>query len=330
MRMGEKIMTASTSHALETEELTRVFGHFVAVDHISFAVEPGEIFGFLGPNGAGKTTTMRMLLSLLRPTSGSARVLGYDIVHDVSEIRRRIGYMSQRFSLYDDLTVAQNLTFFGGTHGLRRGRLRERQDYVLEMAGLAGREHEITGRLSGGWRQRLALGCAILHEPAMLFLDEPTAGVDPNSRREFWDLLYDLSAHGQTIMVTTHYMDEAERCNRLAFIQSGRIAALGTPEEIKHEQMPGQVVEIDCDAPGTALALMRAEPRHGGSQPIRRPDSHRCRRSRPPRNAGARRARRGRGDPTPCRDHPAFIGGCVYRQCHGSAQCTGGSLTCDQ
>ncbi len=258
-------MSARPTFALETTDLTRTFGHFVAVDHINFSVARGEIFGFLGPNGAGKTTTMRMLLSLLTPTSGSARVLGYDIVHDVSAIRRHIGYVSQRFSLYDDLTVGQNLDFFGGTHGLWAARLRERKAYALGMAGLAGREGELTGRLSGGWRQRLALGCAILHQPEMLFLDEPTAGVDPNSRREFWDLLYTLSAAGQTILVTTHYMDEAERCHRLAFIQSGRIVALGTPEEIKRDEMHGAVVEIDCDAPGRALALLRAQPDLAGA-----------------------------------------------------------------
>lgn len=252
--------TTEATPALETIDLTRSFGHFVAVDHVSFAVHSGEIFGFLGPNGAGKTTTMRMLLSLLAPTSGSARVLGFDIVRDVQEIRRRTGYMSQRFSLYDDLTVDQNLTFFGGTHGLRGARLRARKAYALEMAGLLGHGGELTRRLSGGWRQRLALGCAILHEPQMLFLDEPTAGVAPDSRREFWDLLYELSEHGQTIFVTTHYMDEAERCHRLAFIQSGRIVALGTPEEIKRTKMRGDVLEIDCDRPGPALTLLREHP----------------------------------------------------------------------
>jgi ABC-2 type transport system ATP-binding protein len=253
-------MMAAKDHALETLELTKTFGHFVAVDKVSFDVQRGEIFGFLGPNGAGKTTTMRMLLSLLVPTSGTARVLGYDIVREVSQIRRRIGYMSQRFSLYNDLTVSQNLAFFGGTYGLRGTRLRERMAYALDIAHLVGRERELAATLAGGLRQRLALGCAILHEPEMLFLDEPTAGVDPISRRGFWELLYALSDRGQTIFVTTHYMDEAERCHRLAFIQRGRIVALGTPEEIKRTQMPGQVLEIDCDRPGEALTLLRAEP----------------------------------------------------------------------
>jgi ABC-2 type transport system ATP-binding protein len=254
------LVTEIVEHALETVELTKSFGRFLAVDRVSFTVERGEIFGFLGPNGAGKTTTMRMLLSLLAPTSGSARVLGHDVVRDVARIRRHTGYMSQRFSLYNDLTVGQNLTFFGGTYGLRGRRLQERLTYALEMAGLAGREREMVRTLAGGWRQRLALGCAILHEPEMLFLDEPTAGVDPISRRGFWELLYALSAGGQTILVTTHYMDEAERCHRLAFIQTGRIVALGTPEEIKRTQMPGEVLELDCDQPGKALAALRADP----------------------------------------------------------------------
>jgi len=245
--------------ALEAVALSKRFGQFVAVDKVTFTVHCGEILGFLGPNGAGKTTTIRMLLSLLAPTSGSARVLGYDIVQQASEIRRRIGYMSQRFSLYNDLTVSQNLEFFGGTYGLRGQRLRQRMADAMEMAGLQGRERQLARHLAGGWRQRLALGCAILHEPEMLFLDEPTAGVDPISRRRFWDLLYDLSDRGQTILVTTHYMDEAEHCHRLAFIQRGRIVALGTPEEIKRDQVGGHVLEIDCDRPGEVVALLRQE-----------------------------------------------------------------------
>ena len=244
-------------NAVEVVELTKKFDSFTAVDGVSFTVRRGEIFGFLGPNGAGKTTTIRMLLGLITPTAGRASVLGFDIIHQVGEIQQRIGYMSQRFSLYDDLTVAENLNFFGGTYGVRRKRLQERKTYVLTMAGLHGRENELAGNLSGGWRQRLALGCAILHEPEMIFLDEPTAGVDPISRREFWDLLYALSDEGRTIFVTTHYMDEAEHCNRLAFIQRGRLAALGSPEEIKLEKMRGQVMEIDCAAPEVAMGLQR-------------------------------------------------------------------------
>ncbi len=245
--------------ALEAVALSKTFGQFVAVDRVTFTIDRGEIFGFLGPNGAGKTTTIRMLLSLIAPTSGSARVLGFDVVHQPSEIRRRIGYMSQRFSLYNDLTVSQNLEFFGGAYGLRAPQLKQRMAAAIEMAGLRGRERQLVQHLAGGWRQRLALGCAILHEPEMLFLDEPTAGVDPISRRSFWDLLYDLSDRGQTILVTTHYMDEAEHCHRLAFIQRGRIVALGAPEEIKRNQVQGQVLEVDCDRPGEVVALLRHE-----------------------------------------------------------------------
>jgi len=242
--------------AVETIELTKRFDSFTAVDRVSFTVHQGEIFGFLGPNGAGKTTTIRILLGLLDPTQGDATVLGFDVVRQATEIRRRIGYMSQRFSLYDDLTVAENLSFFGGVYGVRGRRLRERKEAILEMAGLPGRERELTKHLSGGWRQRLALGCAILHEPQMLFLDEPTAGVDPISRREFWDLLYDLSEEGRTIFVTTHYMDEAEHCHRLGFIQRGRLVALGSPESIKAEKMSGKVLEIDCAAPEAAMSVL--------------------------------------------------------------------------
>lgn len=243
--------------AVEVRGLVKKFGDFTAVDNIHFTIRRGEIFGFLGPNGSGKTTTIRMLLGLLRPTAGEATVLGFDIRRQTEEIRQRIGYMSQRFSLYYDLTVSENLDFFGRTYGVRGERLRQRKEFVLEMAGLKGRERELTRNLSGGWKQRLALGAAILHEPEMLFLDEPTAGVDPISRRAFWDLLYELADAGTTILVTTHYMDEAEHCHRLAFIHRGRLIAQGTPEEIKR-QMPGQVLEIDSDAPDEAVKLLRA------------------------------------------------------------------------
>jgi ABC-2 type transport system ATP-binding protein len=245
------------NHAIEVVELTKQFDSFTAVDRVSFTVRRGEIFGFLGPNGAGKTTTIRMLLGLIAPTSGQATVLGFDVVHQTPQIQQHIGYMSQRFSLYNDLTVAENLNFFGGAYSVRGERLQERKAYALEMAGLEGRERELTKNLSGGWRQRLALGCAILHEPEMLFLDEPTAGVDPISRREFWDLLYVLAEEGRTIFVTTHYMDEAEHCHRLAFIQRGRLVALGSPEEIKVEKMRGQVLEIGCVAPEKAMGVLR-------------------------------------------------------------------------
>ena len=243
--------------AVQATDLTKRFGEFVAVDHVNFEVQRGEIFGFLGPNGAGKTTTIRMLLGLLRPTSGTATVLGLDIVKQTHQVKRRIGYMSQRFSLYDDLTVDENLNFYGRTYGVRGGRLRARKETLLRMAGLEKREAELTRNLSGGWKQRLALGAAIIHEPEMLFLDEPTAGVDPISRRTFWDLLYTLAKGGTTIMVTTHYMDEAEHCQTLAFIQYGRIVAQGSPATIKETRMRGQVLEIDCDRPDMAILALR-------------------------------------------------------------------------
>jgi len=245
-------------YAVEVDRLSKEFDGFTAVDGVSFAVAEGDIFGFLGPNGAGKTTTIRMLLGLLRPTSGSATVLGYDIEGQSAEIRKRMGYMSQRFSLYDDLRVVENLDFYGRTYGVKGRELAERKRFVLEMAGLLGRERELTRNLSGGWKQRLALGAAILHRPRVLFLDEPTAGVDPVSRREFWYLLYSLAEEGTTIFVTTHYMDEAEHCHRLAFIHRGQIVADGTPEEIKQQQMQGEVLEIDCDEPEQALLALRA------------------------------------------------------------------------
>jgi ABC-2 type transport system ATP-binding protein len=245
------------NHAVQATQLTKKFGDFTAVDRVDFTVARGTIFGFLGPNGAGKTTTIRMLLGLLRPTSGEATVLGFDIVKQTSQIKERIGYMSQRFSLYDDLTVEENLNFYGRTYGVRGRQLRARKRFVLEMAGLEGRERELTRNLSGGWKQRLALGTAIIHEPEMLFLDEPTAGVDPISRRAFWDLLYDLAEGGTTIMVTTHYMDEAEHCQSLAFIQHGRIVARGSPATIKETQMRGQVLEIDCAEPAVAIPALR-------------------------------------------------------------------------
>lgn len=243
--------------AVEIKGLTKKFGDFVAVDGINLQVRRGEIFGFLGPNGAGKTTTIRMLLGLIPPTGGSASVLGYELGGDVRLMRARLGYMSQRFTLYTDLTVDENLSFYGRAYGVRGQRLAERKRAIVEMAGLVGRERSLTRNLAGGWMQRLALGCAIIHEPELLFLDEPTAGVDPVSRRAFWDLLYELAAGGATIFVTTHYMDEAEHCHRLAFIQQGRIVALGSPNEIKASVMRGQVLEVNCDAPDKALRALR-------------------------------------------------------------------------
>jgi ABC-2 type transport system ATP-binding protein len=243
--------------AIVTRDLTKRFGDFVAVDGIDFDVRRGEIFGFLGPNGAGKTTTIRMMLGLLKPTAGTVSVLGVPMAEHPERIRPRIGYMAQRFSLYDDLTILQNLRFYGRAYGLDDDVLRERIQNAIQTAGLEGHEHTHTKDLSGGWRQRLALNTAILHQPELLFLDEPTAGVDPVSRRAFWNLLYKLVADGVTVFVTTHYMDEAEHCHRLAFIQHGRLIAYGTPEEIKRDRMHGQVLEIDCTQPDVAMSVLR-------------------------------------------------------------------------
>jgi len=247
-----------SDYAVEVHELTKKFGDFTAVNRITFQVRTGEIFGFLGPNGSGKTTTIRMLLGLLRPTAGQARVLGVDIAKEPQIIAPRIGYMSQKFSLYPDLTVEENLTFYGRAYGLRRRALARRKDEVLALIGLERHRTRITSHLAGGWQQRLALGAAILHQPDLLFLDEPTAGVDPVSRRNFWRLLYDLAAKDTTIFVTTHYMDEAEQCHRLAFIHYGNLITTGPPSQIKQERMPGDVVEIICQRPEVALRALRA------------------------------------------------------------------------
>lgn len=237
--------------------LTKRFGDFTAVDDVSFEVRRGEIFGFLGPNGAGKTTTIRMVLGLLRPSGGQIDVLGVPVDKRPHAIRPHVGYMAQTFSLYNDLTVLQNLRFYGRAYGLSGSALTKRVQEALARTGLAGREGVQTKALSGGWRQRLALNAAILHRPDLVFLDEPTAGVDPVSRRAFWDLLYELVAEGITVFVTTHYMDEAEHCHRLAFIQHGRMIAAGSPEEIKTREMTGEVLEIDCDRPNAAIAALR-------------------------------------------------------------------------
>jgi ABC-2 type transport system ATP-binding protein len=221
------------SNAVEIRNMVKRFGDFVAVDDVSLSVAKGEIFGFLGPNGAGKSTTIRMLCGLLTPTSGDASVAGFNVSTDPESIRRNIGYMSQKFSLYDDLTVEENINFFSGIYGVPRTERAARRQYVLDMAGLNQRHDTLTRLLSGGWKQRLALGCAILHDPPILFLDEPTSGVDPIARRAFWDLIYELSETGHTVFVSTHYMDEAEYCHRLALMYRGRVIALGTPEELK-------------------------------------------------------------------------------------------------
>ena len=244
-------------YAVVARRLTKRFGDFTAVDHVDIHVRRGEIFGLLGPNGAGKTTTIRMMLGLLPPSSGTVQLLDMPVTERPREIRSRIGYMAQAFSLYDDLTVLQNLRFYGRAYGLRNDVLRTRIEQALERTDLQGRGHVHTKDLSGGWRQRLALNAAILHRPELVFLDEPTAGVDPISRRTFWDLLYRLVAEGITVFVTTHYMDEAEHCHRLALMRRGRVIASGSPQAIKREKMRGWVLEIASQDPGKAVKVLR-------------------------------------------------------------------------
>ncbi len=244
-----------TETAVKIEDLVKTFGQFTAVDHVSLEVPKGEIFGFLGPNGAGKSTTIRMLCGLLKPTSGRASVAGFDVGAEPEQVRQNIGYMSQKFSLYDDLTVEQNIDFFTGMYGVRREVRKQRKDYVLEMATLTERRGSLTGTLSGGWKQRLALGCAILHDPPVVFLDEPTSGVDPIARATFWDLIAELSRTGHTVFVTTHYMDEAEYCNRLALMYAGKVIALGAPGDLKKRMTEHRLLRLDTAAP---LDTMRA------------------------------------------------------------------------
>jgi ABC-2 type transport system ATP-binding protein len=239
------------------EDLTKRFGNFVAVDRVSFQIHPGEVFGWLGPNGAGKTTTIRMLLGLIRPSSGRLSVLGFDPVTQAKVMQAHVGYMSQLFTLYNDLTARENIRFYGRVYGLKREALHKRQQEILQMAGLEGREDTLTANLSGGWKQRLALGCAIVHNPQVVFLDEPTAGVDPISRREFWGLIYAMAKKGTTVLVTTHYMDEAELCQRVGFISQGRLVAIGTPDELKQNRMQGQVLEISSPEPDRAVRLLK-------------------------------------------------------------------------
>jgi ABC-2 type transport system ATP-binding protein len=246
--------------AVELRELSKHFGAFKAVDRVSLSVEEGEIFGFLGANGAGKSTTIRMLCGLLKPTFGTGLVLGLDVAKQPEEVKRRLGYMSQRFSLYDDLTVIQNLRFFGGVYGLRGPTARERESWALHMAALEGKEHRLTGELPGGWKQRLALACAVLHRPRIVFLDEPTSGVDPISRRRFWRLIDEMAAEGITVFVTTHYLDEAEYCHRLALIHAGRLVALGTVSELKHVFAGRTVLEVVAPRAGEALEAIGGEP----------------------------------------------------------------------
>ena len=247
-------------HAIVVNGLTRRFGDFVAVDSLTFDVAQGEVFGFLGSNGAGKSTTIRMLCGLLKPTSGIATVGGVDVSRDPEGVKRRIGYMSQRFSLYESLTVDQNIRFWGGIYGLDRATLEARRRFVLDIAGLHGREQTRAADLAGGWRQRLALGCAILHQPPIVFLDEPTGGVDPLSRREFWGLIDHLSETGVTVLVTTHYLDEAEHCHRLAIIHGGRLAAIGTTGELKHVFTGRTLVEVRAANPVETMRLLDGMP----------------------------------------------------------------------
>ncbi|MGA7236236.1 MAG: ABC transporter ATP-binding protein [Bryobacteraceae bacterium] len=241
--------------SVQIENLVKTFGSFVAVDHVTLQVEEGEIFGFLGPNGAGKSTTIRMLCGLLTPTSGRASVNGFDVATQPEQIRRSIGYMSQKFSLYDDLTVEENIDFFTGIYGVPREHRAERKDYVLRMAGIVERRRALTATLSGGWKQRLALGCAILHNPPVLFLDEPTSGVDPIARGDFWTLIREMSAEGHTIFVSTHYMDEAEYCHRLALMYRGKVIALGPPAELKAGLANHSLFQLESSDP---LETMRA------------------------------------------------------------------------
>ena len=245
---------------IETQDLTVYYGKHRGIKGVNLTVEQGEVFGFLGPNGAGKTTTIRMMLGLLQPTAGEIEVLGIAMSNHPERIRPRIGYMSQRFSLYNDLTVLQNLRFYGRAYGLENDVLEERIREALRMTNLEGREYTHTKDLSGGWRQRLALNAAILHRPELIFLDEPTAGVDPVSRRAFWDLLYKLIAEGITVFVTTHYMDEAEHCNTIAMMHYGHLIAMGSPDELKATRMQGTLLELDCDPVMPALDVLPDQP----------------------------------------------------------------------
>jgi len=243
-------------YAVTLRDLSRRFGDFTAVDRVSLDVKRGEIFGFLGPNGAGKSTTIRMLCGILAPTGGTGTVAGFDIVHHPEQIKSVIGYMSQRFSLYEDLTVEENINFYSGIYKIAPGKKRERKEWVIAMAGLQAHRASHTAVLSAGWKQRLALGCALLHEPPVIFLDEPTSGVDPISRRNFWNLIYRLAEEGTTVFVTTHYMDEAEYCDRLGFIYRGELIATGAPDELKTRFMSEEVVEVLCDQPHEALEII--------------------------------------------------------------------------
>jgi ABC-2 type transport system ATP-binding protein len=253
-------MTSDNQAQIVVDALVKRFGTFVALDGVSFAVERGEIMGFIGPNGAGKSTLIRVLCGLLRPSAGRALVAGIDVARDPEAVRRRIGYMSQKFSLYNDLSVTENLRFFGGIYGVPRAEFAARLRFAVDMAGLSGREDALVATLAGGWKQRLALGAAILHRPAILFLDEPTSGVDPGSRRRFWDLIHALSEEGVSVLVSTHYMDEAEYCHRIALINRGRLIALGTPQELKRHSLGGELLSLEGERMGDAAAQLEKAP----------------------------------------------------------------------
>ena len=258
--MQSSDITDISDYAVTLTGLSRRFGDFVAVHQVNLAVKTGEIFGFLGPNGAGKSTTIRMLCGILQPSSGSGTVAGFDILRQAEEIKKHIGYMSQKFSLYEDLTVEENIDFYSGIYKIPAAKKEARKSWVLDMAGLESHRSSLTRTLSGGWKQRLALGCAILHEPPIVFLDEPTSGVDPISRRNFWDLIYTLSDSGVTVFVTTHYMDEAEYCDRLGLIYRGELVAIGTPSELKTRFMAEEVIEVECERPQEAMGIIEELP----------------------------------------------------------------------
>ena len=305
------------------EDLVKRFGSFVAVDHVSFRVGRGEVMGFLGPNGAGKSTIIRILCGLLRPSAGRALVAGIDVARDPERVREQIGYMSQKFSLYRDLSVEENLRFFGGIYRVPRDELAERMRFAIDMAGLGGREKALVATLAGGWQQRLALGCAVLHRPPILFLDEPTSGVEPTSRRRFWDLIHSLAADGVSVLVSTHYMDEAEYCHRAALINQGRLIAIGSPEELKRTALGGELLLLECEALGPTLAALRAGARRSRLLRVRQCAARprRRRRARPARAAGLSCAKE--SAPGAARSHPSLARGRVratHRRRFGQAE----------
>ena len=256
--MNEK--NIDTEYAVKVNNLEKRYGDFKAVNKVSFQVKRGEIFGFLGPNGAGKSTTIRMLCGLIIPTAGEANILGFDVFKEAEKIKEHIGYMSQKFSLYEDLTVEENIDFYSGIYQIPKAEKKDRKEWVIRMSGLEEYRNSLTSVLAGGWRQRLALGCALLHKPPVVFLDEPTSGVDPISRRKFWDLIYELAAEGVTIFVTTHYMDEAEYCDRLAMIYQGELVATGTPDEMKICYMSKEILNLECSDPYNMLKVVKEIP----------------------------------------------------------------------